>query len=232
MAKKVNKTEEQLANVEENLSKAGLFVVDNQEKIVKILGLMVVVIAIFALYTKFIVEPKEKEASEEMYIAEFYLQNNDYNRALNGDGQYSGFLTVADNYSSTNSGNLANYYAAICQMNLAPNDSINYYEDALNSLSDFDTDDEILHSLSTGLKGDANLELGNYDKALNYYVSAANDYVNDFTTPYFMMKQAFVHEINEDYNSALKIYESIKLKYSQSKEGLSIDKYISSASNR
>ena len=232
MAKKVNKTEEQLANVEENLSKAGLFVVDNQEKIVKILGLIVVIIAIFALYTKFIVEPKEKEASEEMYIAEFYFQNNDYNKALNGDGQYSGFLTVADNYSSTNSGNLANYYAAICQMNLAPNDSINYYEDALNSLSDFDTDDEILYSLSTGLKGDANLELGNYDKALNYYVSAANDYVNDFTTPYFMMKQAFVHELNEDYNSALKIYESIKEKYSQSKEGLSIDKYISSASNR
>ena len=92
-------------------------------------------------------------------------------------------------------------------------------------------DDEILYSLSTGLKGDANLELGNYDKALNYYVSAANDYVNDFTTPYFMMKQAFVHELNEDYNSALKIYESIKEKYSQSKEGLSIDKYISSASN-
>ena len=232
MAKKVNKTEEQLANVEENLSKAGLFVVDNQEKIVKILGLIVIVIAIFALYTRFIVEPKEKEASEEMYIAEFYFQNNDYNRALNGDGQYSGFLTVADNYSSTNSGNLANYYAAICQMNLAPNDSINYYEDALNSLSDFDTDDEILYSLSTGLKGDANLELGNYDKALNYYVSAANDHLNDFTTPYFMMKQAFVHELNEDYNSALKIYESIKEKYSQSKEGLSIDKYISSASNR
>ena len=232
MAKKVNKTEEQLANVEENLSKAGLFVVDNQEKIVKILGLIVVIIAIFALYTKFIVEPKEKEASEEMYIAEFYFQNNDYNKALNGDGQYSGFLTVADNYSSTKSGNLANYYSAICQMNLAPNDSINYYEDALNSLSDFDTDDEILYSLSTGLKGDANLELGNYEKALNYYVSAANDYVNDFTTPYFMMKQAFVHELNEDYNSALKIYESIKVKYSQSKEGLSIDKYISSASNR
>ena len=232
MAKKVNKTEEQLANVEENLSKAGLFVVDNQEKIVKILGLIVVIIAIFALYTKFTVEPKEKEASEEMYIAEFYFQNNDYNKALNGDGQYSGFLTVADNYSSTKSGNLANYYSAICQMNLAPNDSINYYEDALNSLSDFDTDDEILYSLSTGLKGDANLELGNYEKALNYYVSAANDYVNDFTTPYFMMKQAFVHELNEDYNSALKIYESIKVKYSQSKEGLSIDKYISSASNR
>jgi len=232
MAKKINKTEEQLANVEENLSKAGLFVVDNQEKIIKIIGSIVIIIAVFALYTKFIVEPNEEEASKEMYIAEFYFQNNDYDKALNGDGQYSGFLTVADNYSSTKSGNLANYYAAICQMNLAPNDSINYYEDALNSLNNFDTNDEILYSLATGLKGDANLELGNTTEALNYYELASTDYTNDFTTPYFMMKQAFVHELNENYNSALNIYESIKENYPQSKEGLSIDKYISSVSNR
>ena len=59
MAKKVNKTEEQLANVEENLSKAGLFVINNQDKILKVVGSIVVLIAIFALYTRFIVEPKE-----------------------------------------------------------------------------------------------------------------------------------------------------------------------------
>ena len=73
MAKKVNKTEEQLANVEENLSKAGLYVVNNQERIIKIISSIVLLIAIFAAYTKFIVEPKTKEASEEMYIAEFYF---------------------------------------------------------------------------------------------------------------------------------------------------------------
>ena len=65
-------------------------------------------------------------------------------------------------------------------------------------MNNFDTNDEILYSLSTGLKGDANLELGNITEALNYYVSASTDYTNDFTTPYFMMKQA-VHELNEDY---------------------------------
>lgn len=232
MAKKVNKTEEQLANVEENLSKAGLYVVNNQERIIKVIGSIVVLIAIFAAYTKFIIEPKEKEASEEMYIAEFYFQNNNYNEALNGDGQYSGFLRIADNYPSTKSGNLAHYYAAICQLNLAPNDSINYYEDALNSLSNFDTDDEILYSLSTGLKGDANLELGNTSEALDFYVSAASNYINEFTTPYFMMKQAFVHETNEEFKLALEIYNSIKEDYPQSKEGFSIDKYISSSSNR
>ena len=50
MAKKVNKTEEQLANVEENLSKAGLFVINNQDKILKVVGSIVVLIAIFSLH--------------------------------------------------------------------------------------------------------------------------------------------------------------------------------------
>ena len=232
MAKKVNKTEEQLANVEENLSKAGLFVIDNQDKILKVVGSIVVLIAIFALYTRFIVEPKEKSASEEMFIAEFYFQNNNYDLALNGDGQFSGFLTIADNYSSTKSGNLANYYAAICLMNLGSTDSSKYYEDALKSLSNFNTDDEILHSLSIGLKGDANLELGNTSEALNFYELAASNKRNEFTTPYFLMKQAFIHEKNENYSKALDIYKSIQSEYPNSREGTDIEKYISSASNR
>ena len=65
-----------------------------------------------------------------MFIAEFYFQNNNYDLALNGDGQFSGFLTIANNYSSTKSGNLA-YYYGYCLMNLGSNDSINYYEDVL-----------------------------------------------------------------------------------------------------
>ena len=68
--------------------------------------LILVVISIFALYNKFIIEPKEDKAVEEMFMAELYFQDNDYDKALNGDGQYSGFLTIAESYSSTKSGNL------------------------------------------------------------------------------------------------------------------------------
>ena len=232
MAKKVNKTDEQFANVEENLTKAGLYVEKNQDKLLKIVGSIIVIIAIVVGYNTFIVEPNEKEATSEMYIAEFYFQNNEYSKALNGDGQFSGFLTIADDYSSTDAGNLANYYTAICQMNLASSDSSHYYENAISSLNDFSTDDEIIQSLATGLIGDAYSELGNTAEALSYYNTAATEYINDFTTPYFMMKQANIHEGNGDYSSALDLYNSIKSDYPQSKQGQSIDKYISSASNR
>ncbi|MDG1718459.1 MAG: hypothetical protein P8H17_01325, partial [Flavobacteriales bacterium] len=53
MAKKVNKTDEQFANVEDNLSKAGLFVVKNQKKLLKILGLILVIIASFLVFNKY-----------------------------------------------------------------------------------------------------------------------------------------------------------------------------------
>ena len=226
MAKTVNKTDEQFANVEESLSKAGLYVVKNQNAILKLVGILLIIVFLFIGYTKFYIEPLEKEASEEMYIAEFYFQNNDFDKALNGDGQFSGFISVASDYSSTDAANLANYYAAICQINLGE------YENAINSLNEFSTDDVVLSALSTGLIGDANMELENVSEALNYYISAANDNVNSFTTPYFMMKQAGIHNNNEDYASALEIYNSIKSDYPKSTQALSIDKYISSESNR
>ena len=226
MAKTVNKTDEQFANVEESLSKAGLYVVKNQNVIMKLVGIILIIVFLFIGYTKFYIEPLEKEASEEMYIAEFYFQNNDFDKALNGDGQFSGFISIVSDYSSTDAANLANYYAAICQINLGE------YENAINSLNEFSTDDVILSALSTGLIGDANMELENVSEALNYYVSAANDNENSFTTPYFMMKQAGIHNKNEDYASALKIYNSIKSDYPKSTQALSIDKYISSESNR
>ena len=107
-----------------------------------------------------------------------------------------------------------------------------YFEEALISLNNFETDDEMISSLATGLKGDANMELGNINEAMNFYKSAATDYVNDLNTPYFMMKQAHIHEINKDFSLALEIYNTIKSEYSESQEGENIDKYISSASNR
>ena len=155
MPKKVNKTDEQLANVEGNLSKAGLYVVANSEKLIKLVGAIILGFTIFFGYNTFFVEPNEKNASSEMYIAEFYFQNNNYDKALIGDGKFSGFLSIADQYSSTEAGNIANYYAAICQMNLGvDSNNSQYFEEALISLNNFETDDKIISSIATGLKGD------------------------------------------------------------------------------
>ncbi len=51
MAKKVNKTEEQFANVEENLSKAGLYVEKNLLKIGIVTAIILIIIISF-IYLK------------------------------------------------------------------------------------------------------------------------------------------------------------------------------------
>ena len=224
MAKKVDKTEEQFAQVESGLTSTALFLEKNQKLLTRIVGGGIALVAIYLVYINLVVEPKKKEASEAMFIAEFYFSNNDYEKALNGDGRYDGFLLIADDYSSTPAGNLANYYAAICQMNLGE------FENAISSLDNFSSKDEILTSLSTGLKGDANYELGNIEEALDYYKDAATDHKNELTTPYFMKKQADIYMDQEDFSTALDIYNLIKSDYPDSKEGETIDKYISRAS--
>jgi len=253
MAKKVNKTDEQFANVEENLSKAGLFVVKNQKKLLKLLGFILAVIALFVIFNQYYTiksffPPKVysletiNKSNSDLSQAQFNFDRN-YEGALNGDTVINpidsstiinkGFKDIISDYPYTEAANLSNYYAAICQLNLGSRlDSSQYFEDALISLNNLETDNEMISSLVTGLKGDANMELGNTTEAMNFYKSAATDYVNDLTTPYFMMKQAHIHEINKDFSSALEIYNTIKSEYSESQEGENIDKYISSASNR
>ncbi|MFW6096166.1 MAG: tetratricopeptide repeat protein, partial [Bacteroidota bacterium] len=49
---------------------------------------------------------------------------------------------------------------------------------------------------------------------------------NQFTTPYYMSKLAFVHELNQDYDKAIEIYEEIKLKYPDSNQQEEADKSI------
>ena len=67
MAKKNNKTEDQFAQVEGALTKTEQFFEDNQDKIIKVFGAIVAVVALFLGYQNFYLEPLEREAQTEMF---------------------------------------------------------------------------------------------------------------------------------------------------------------------
>jgi tetratricopeptide (TPR) repeat protein len=226
MAKQTDKTDKQFAQIEETLTKTEQYVEDNQKSLTLIVGAIIVIIAIYLGFTNFYLEPLEKEAHADMYMAEMYFEKDSFNLALNGDGQYLGFLDIADEYSLTNPGNLANYYAGLCYLHTAQ------FEDAIEYLSDFSSDDIILSTLALGCIGDAYLELEDNSSALKYYEKAADNASNDFTTPRYLMKQAIVLEMDEEYEDALEMYNQIKEDYSKSQIAQDIDKYIARASNR
>jgi TolA-binding protein len=84
----------------------------------------------------------------------------------------------------------------------------------------------LLGPISVGAQGDAQLELGKSDAALNLYTQAYKMNENELTAPIYMLKAGELLESSNKQDEALKIYETIKQKFPESTEGRSIDKYI------
>ncbi|MEI6346733.1 MAG: tetratricopeptide repeat protein [Bacteroidota bacterium] len=222
MAKK-EKTEEKIIAVESALNRTEQFFEDNYKMILSIVGGIALIVILFFAYVRFVKEPKNREAQAAMFMAQRYFEADSLNKALNGDGVNMGFLAISEDFSSTDAGNLANYYAGVIYMQKGQ------FDNAIEKLEKFDSDDQIVSSMALGLLGDANLEKNDMNKALDYYMKAANEKKNSFTTPMFLMRAGLTCELLNKWDEALKQYQIIKNEYSRSGEGQEIDKYISRA---
>jgi tetratricopeptide (TPR) repeat protein len=223
MVKKKDVTEERIEAVEEALSKSEMFIEKNQKILTIILGAIILVFVLFFGYKKYIQTPKEKEAQTAMFNAEYYFDQDSVNLALNGDGENYGFLDIIDDYGSTKSGNLAKYYAGICYLKMGE------YENAIDYLKKFSSEDQIVSSMALGAIGDSYMQLGDIDKGIEYYLKAAKKNENEFASPPFLMKAAWGYEINNDWSAALDTYNKIKKDFPKSREARELDKYIARA---
>jgi tetratricopeptide (TPR) repeat protein len=228
--KKFEQTEESFANIEEAIGKTEQFVESNKKTLsYAVIGLFAIVLIVMG-YNKYIRIPSEETAYSNIWHAEQYFKIDSLDWALNGHGNNDGFLDIIDANGSTKSGNLAHYYAGICYFRLAQKDTTSlandYYELAIDYLSDFDSDDLNVKPMAIGAIGDCEMELGNKDKAADYYVKAARLNDNEFITPLFLKKAGMTYSLLGDHQKALELFEDIKLNYSKSFEGNEIKKYI------
>ncbi len=223
MAKKIDTTEEKIHAVEEALSKSEKFIEKNQKILTIIIGsAVVIVLGIFA-FQKLYIAPREKSAQSQMFAAQRYFEQDSLNKALNGDGQNLGFLDIIDEFSMTKASNLAKYYTGIIYLKQGK------FQDAITYLEKFDSDDEFAQPMATGGIGDAYMELGEKEKALDYYLKASDQAVNDLTSPIYLMRAAFIYEDLGKYDKAVELYEKIQKEHTKSNEARDIDKYIEQA---
>lgn len=220
MTKKKTVQEDNLQELESALTRTEQFIEDNQKKITYVVGAIVVLVGAFLAINRFYLQPKEDEALNQMFMAENYFEKDSFNLAINGDGNYLGFLDIIDDYGMTKSANRAKYYTGISYLYLGQ------YDDAINYLKKFKTDDLLLAPVKAGAIGDAMLELGKTEDALKQYQKAYAETENELTTPVYKMKAARVLESMNKLDEALKLYEEIKKDYPQSAEGTTVDKYI------
>ncbi|MBE0663920.1 MAG: tetratricopeptide repeat protein [Bacteroidales bacterium] len=223
MAKKKDKTEENITAVEEALSRSELFIEKNQKTLTIVIGVIILIVLAFFGIRKFVIEPREDEAKAIIFKAEQYFASDSLNLALNGDGNYPGFLEIIDEYSWTKTARLANYYAGVIYLKTGE------YEEAISHLKKFRSKDFLVNNMATAAIGDAYLELNEPSKAVSYYLKASKSNVNDFSTPVYLMKAAQTYEIMDEWNKAIDIYQRLKKDHFETQEGREAEKFIAHA---
>lgn len=220
MSKKKDTAEENIKVVENALSKTEMYIENNQKSLSVIILVIFLIVGGYMAFNKFYVAPMEDEAKSQMFIAEQYFAQDSFNLALNGDGNYLGFLDIVDDYGLTKSANLANYYIGVSYLHLKN------YDDAIEYLEKFDSDDNIIKGLAVSAIGDAYAQLGEKEKARDYYLKAANIKPNEFTTPIFLFKAGVLSEQLNNFQIALDSYNKLLKDFPNSNEARKIEKYI------
>ena len=219
------------SKLDEGASKTEEWVEKNQKYIFIVLGAVAILTIGYLLYNKYVAEPKQDTAANEMFDAQqFFKQATEattpnatdslYKLALNGKDKKIGFLKIADDFSGTDAGNLANYYAGMSLLNTGK------FQEAIKYLENFSSNDKMLKPLAIGAIGDANSELNKSKEALEFYVKAAETNKNELTTPRFLLKAGQTALSLGNKTDALKYFTEIKEKYETSPDAQGIDGYI------
>jgi tetratricopeptide (TPR) repeat protein len=223
MAKKNAPTEQDnlgFDNVEQTLTKTEQFLENNARQVgIAVAAVVVVVLAYFS-YDTYVVEPKAKEGATEMAKAIKWFETDSMELALNGNGAYYGFLDVIDEFGGTDAGNSAHYYAGVAYYTLGD------FENAIAYLDDYDKADAATSATALGVIGDAFVELGQMEDAVDYYNKAHKATENDFTTPLFLWKAGLAHEALGENAKAVKLYERIVAEYPKSRQASGIASVI------
>jgi tetratricopeptide (TPR) repeat protein len=225
-------TAEVFSTLDSSASKTEQWVARNQTYILGVIGVVAVAVLAYLGYQKFIQEPREASASNELfYPLQYFSQAQQtptqadslYTLALEGaEGKY-GLLDIVDEYAGTRAANLARYTAGISYMNLKE------YQQAIDFLEDFQTEDAMLGPISLGNIGDAFMQLGQENDALGYYERAVKKDENNFTTPLYLQKAGVAALKLGQNDLALEYFSRIRDDYPNSAQANGVEAYIGMA---
>jgi tetratricopeptide (TPR) repeat protein len=220
MAKKKKASSPQaLENVEHTLTRTEQYLEENYRTLLTGLAILVGIVGLIWL-GKIFLNKRSSDAQSQMFQAERYFETDSMRLALNGDGNYLGFIDIMSSYKMTKAANLARYYSGIAYLKLGE------YENAIEYLGNYRKTDKVLAATATAAIGDAWIELGDMDKGVKYYLEAAGYTSNEFLTPVFLMKAGQVYEAMGSFDKALEVYQKIQKEYPDSSEGTTVEKHI------
>ena len=223
----VSEKQETSFDVQETVGKAEMFFEKNKKMVGYVGAAIAVLTTAIIAYKMWYIPEQNKEAQAQMYMAQSLFDKDSLNLALKGGNYnattFTGLEEVAETYGSTPSGKVAEYMVGVALLNQGK------YQEAIDHLENFSSDDVILSAVATGAIGDAKMELNEVDAAIKYYLKAADINTNSFTTPIYLKKAALAYESKSEFAEAIKLYERIQKEFSKSAEARDVEKYIQRA---
>ncbi len=203
MEKQLEEKNTEMGNV---ITRTEEFIQKNQKIIIGVaVAILLVALAIFGYY-KWYKQPREARASAELFAAEQYFLNGEYQKALEGDDTHRGLLSVIDSYGSTKAGNLAKYYAGIANLQLGN------YAEADKWLGKYKGNDLFTKAIAVKTAD-----------AAKKYVDAAKAGDNAVTAPAALFKAGVAYIMLGDNKKAADCLKQIRTKYPESTEAQSPD---------
>jgi tetratricopeptide (TPR) repeat protein len=185
------------------------------------LTLILIVILGYFGYKQYVLDPKEKQASEAMFRAEDYYRADSIRLALNGDAVNAGFVKIISRYKGTRAADLAAFYAGSCYLKLGD------FNNAVKYLKDFKTSAVQVQAKAFGLLGDAYSELNKKEEAVEQYKKAGTYFEQDeIISPEYLFRAGYLYESMGKTQDAIAMYQLIKSKYPSSQRGFEIDRYL------
>lgn len=213
MSKRLSKEELESDPLIENYNRAVTYLNQNKPLILSLVIGAIVLIGGVLGYQHY-ASTQEEEAQDLLAVAEAYFSQGDYQNALSGD-EFEltyGFAQIADEYSRTNAGNIATYYAAVSSYKLGN------LEEALMYMEDFDVPDGILGVGPISFHANLLRANGSLEKAARKYIEAAEWSENESTTPFNYLEAARTYYEAQNYTRADELANRVIEDYPESAE--------------
>ena len=188
------------------------------------IGLLLIVGALLA-FNKFYLVPQTEKASAMMTAPiEMMMKADSLSlvKALEGDDENEGFLTIISSFKLTKAANTAKYFAGLCYLRL------NDKEEALNYLLKFKHKDDIYWYAAQTMVSDLYDDQGEIKKAIKFCKKAAES-KDPYFGPVTLFKLGQLYEREGDWKKAVDSYQAIQDRFYAEYQKMSVDKFLERA---
>lgn len=199
----------QTLDVNDAIAQSEAFVVKYKQQLIMGLVALVVVVGGTIAYIFGYSKPREEKAQELLgVVMQKYVMAQDYEKALKGEGSTIGLVKIANDYSSTDAGNLAAYQAGLCYYETGKT------EEAIKFLEKFDTkSDNTISAQALYALANCYANAGKPDQAVETFKKAAKATEIPALCAEYLFEAGQILESQKKNDEALALYQQIKKDY-------------------